>query len=488
MLLVMLFAACVRLLSLSLADPGVGEADATARVLYSLKWIEDPFIFPSTNWPPLQFYIYGLSVILFKDPLYVPLIVNVIFGSLLVLVVGYLTYLLADDGLTGILAGFIVCFYPLAIRFSLIATPEVMLNFWLFLCLYFLVKTVKNDNRKSQHVEVMFATLAMVAAVMTHLQAWYLMPLFSLLLWRKWKYWLVFIGTSLIPMIFFFLHLKGINDSAVPPEWKTYSYDSTDLIMQTLYYPAILIDTLSPALVILSVLGLLHIWDKKNTIWNVKLFPLACFLALIPPYLYFVYSWDRMRPKEALLLCLLLVPYAAFGLRYIASTFNGTVGKWFIILASLSMLLVVPYNWKFIDKGNIFPIPRTTPEFRQIAYWINKNIEPNDRIIFDHLPLWSDYYLAAQSKRFPNDMFLAKDRYSKELLNKLIEFTSQKNPKIMILSKQPTTVSKAIQLKCINNTCPEEIIENNLQANLSKMFETENVVIYRINRVISGKL
>ncbi len=386
---------------------------------------------------------------------------------------------------TGLIAALIVCFYPLAIRFSLIATPEVILNFFLFLSLYFLLGINKNKAGKKNAKQTAWATMTMTAAVMTHLQAWFLMPFFSLLLWKKWKYWLIFVGMSLIPMISLYLHLQGINDSSVPQEWSTYSYDSTNRIRQTLYYPALLIDTMSPALILLGVIGLLNIWEEEGLRWNIKYYPMICFLALIPPYLYFVYSWDRMRPKEALLLCLFLVPYVAVGLRFIVSTAQSATGKWVIIFVSISMLLAVPYNWKYISKGNIFPIPRTAPEYRQLAEWIDKNINQNEAIVFDHLPLWSDYYLASTSKRYPQEIFLAKDLFSPEMKRKLQHFVEEKQPTLLVLSKEPTTVSKAIDLRCKQNKCPQEAIEVTLQSRLNKIYETDHVVLYRMQKLMS---
>jgi hypothetical protein len=472
-----------RLACLSVSDVGVGEADATARVLFALKWINEPFIFPPTNWPPLQFYIYGLSIIVFKDPLYVPIIVNIIFGSVLVIVVGHFVRRLTGDSLTGLLAAAIVCFYPLAVRFSLIATPEVILNFFLFLTLFILIGISRDDVQKNQLGRAVLATTTMTAAALTHLQAWYLMPIFSLLLWKRWRYWLLFVGISLIPMISLYLYLHGLSDSTVPPEWNTYSYDSTNRIRQTLYYPALLIDTLSPALILLGAVGLIRIWEDDGPRLTIKYFPLICFLALIPPYLYFVYAWDRMRPKEALLLCLFLVPYVSIGLRFVSSTARSGFGKWGIILTSILMVVVLPYNWKFISKGNIFPIPKTSPEYRQIAQWISKNIDAKDPIVFDHLPLWSDYYLAAASRRYPQEMFLAKDIFNVELTQRLQRFFSEKHPGLLVLSKTPTTVSKAIELRCNPKECPQDAVDTALKVQLKKAYETENVVLYRIQKL-----
>jgi len=476
-------AVAIRVICLTLADAGVGEADAAARVLYSLKWLNDPFIFTSTNWPPLQFYIYGLALMVVPDSLYVPILINIIFGSLLVVLIGYFVRRLTDDSLTGLIAALVVCFYPLAIRFSLIALPEVILNFFIFLSLFILLGIKKSESGDRKYGQSILATMTMLAAVLTHLQAWFLMPIFSLLLWKKWKYYLLFVGISLLPIIALLLHLQNIYGTAVPPEWNTASYDSTNRIRQTLYYPALLIDTLSPALILLCVIGLIRTWEKEGLCWNIKYFPMICFFALIPPYLYFVYSWDRMRSKEALLLSLFIVPYVAIGLRFIVSTMRGSLGKWMVIFTSIGMLLVIPYNWKYLSKGTSFPIPRTAPEYRRLAKWINNNIDSTDAIVFDHLPLWSDYYLAITSRRLPQQVFLTKDRFSPEIARKLHHFVTEKTPKLLVLSKEPTTVSAALELRCRSNECPDEALEPALQVHLKKVFETEQVVVYRMRKL-----
>jgi hypothetical protein len=323
----------------------------------------------------------------------------------------------------------------------------------------------------------------MVAAVLAHLQAWFLMPIFSLLLWKRWINWLLFVSICLVPIIAFVLHLHSIYGVAVPPDWETYSYDSTNRIRQTLYYPSLLIDTLSPALILLCVIGLIRTWEKEGLCWNIKYFPMICFFALIPPYLYFVYSWDRMRSKEALLLCLFIVPYVAIGLRFIASTIQGKLGKWMVILTSIGMLLVIPYNWKYLSKETSFPIPRTSPEYRQVATWLKENIEPNDGIVFDHLVHWSDYYLVLATRRMPDQVFLGLDTLSPERLMRLKRFILEKRPRFLVLSKQPSTVSAVLKMRCSPSGCPETAREPTFQIDLIKEFETKSALIYKISHL-----
>jgi 4-amino-4-deoxy-L-arabinose transferase-like glycosyltransferase len=476
-------AVVLRIICLTLADAGVGEADATARVLFSLKWLNDPFIFPPTNWPPLQFYIYGLTLMVVPDSLYVPILINIIFGSLLVVITGYFVRRLTDDSLTGLIAALVVCFYPLAIRYSLIAVPEVILNFFIFLSLFILVGIKKSESGNKKYGQSILASIAMVAAVLTHLQAWFLMPIFSLLLWKRWINWLIFVSICLLPIIAFVFHLHSIYGVVVPPAWETASYDSSNRIRQTLYYPALLIDTLSPALILLCVIGSLKIWEEERLCLTEKYFPMFCFLALIPPYLFFVYSWDRMRSKEALLLCLFIVPYVAIGLRFLVSTMRGSLGRWLVIFTSIGMLLVIPYNWKYMSKGTSFPIPRTSPEYRQVATWLKENIEPNDGIVFDHLVHWADYYLVLATRRMPDQVFLGSDTLSRKRLMRLKRFIIEKRPRFLVLSKQPSTVSAALEMRCSPSGCPETAREPTFQIDLIKEFETKSALIYKISHL-----
>jgi hypothetical protein len=362
----------------------------------------------------------------------------------------------------------------------LIALPEVILNFLIFFSLFILLGIKKNESGDKKYGQTILATMTMVAAVLTHLQAWFLMPIFSLLLWKRWINWLLFVSICLLPIIAFVLHLHSISGVVVPSEWETYSYDSTNRMRQTLYYPALLIDTLSPALILLCVIGLIRTWEKEGLSWNIKYFPMICFFALIPPYLYFVYSWDRMRSKEALLLCLFIVPYVAIGLRFIASTMRGSLGKWMVIFTSIGMLLVIPYNWKYLSKGTSFPIPRTSAEYRQVATWLNEHVTKDDVIVFDRLPLWVDYYFAMVTRRMPNQVFLTGDNVSSKTVVQLRQFFEKNGPTLLVLSKSPSTISKAFGLNDMPQDTLETDLETALEIDLDKLFETEHVSVYKL--------
>ena len=480
--LIGIFAVGFRLICLALSDAGVGEADATARVIYSLRWASHSFVFVPTNWPPLQFYIYGLALRIFPDPLYTPLLINIFFGGLLTVVLGYLVRCLTNDDLAGLLAGIMVCFLPLAIRYSLIAVPEVIMNFLIFLTLYLLLRITGKETEDKQFYNIATASLTMAAAEWTHLEAWFLMPIFSLLLWGQWRKWLIFVSISAVPIFAFVIYMYGLDNSLVPSEWMTYSYGSPDRFRQVLYYPALLVDTLSPALILLAVFGLVRIWEERSPGWKRQLFPLVCLLCLIPPYLTFVFAWNRTRPKEALLLSLFVIPYAAIGLTRLNSFVQSRFAKWTVIATAVGMLLILPYNWKYISKGGTFPIPRTSSEYRQLAIFFNDNVNRNDAIVFDHLPLWTDYYFAVATRRMPNKAFLTYDKASSKTAIKLRQFVKKNQPALMVLSKSPSTISKALGLKYNSQESLKNELELALGVRLGKILETEHVNVYKFLR------
>lgn len=476
--LIAAMAVCIRLVFLSLSDAGVGDADATARIFYALKWLEDPFIFVPTTWPPLQFYLYGLALRIFPDPVYTPLLVNIFFGALLVAVMGYFVKQLTKDRQAGLFAAAIVAFYPLAIRCSLVAVPEVILNFLIFLALYLLLKAGVGQPEQLKTRYVIAAAVTMAAAEWTHMPAWYLMPVSSILLLGRWRHWTLYVAIGALPIAAFLFHIHSMHSTSVPPQWLTYSYDNLSRIHQLAYYPALMIKTLSSALILLAIIGFIQAWQTNFHNRKLLLFPSFCFVTLTLPYLFFVFAWDRMRPKEALLLALLIIPYASMGMVQLMSLVRGRIAKSAVIAAVLCILLVLPYNWKYMGHGNIFPIPRTAPEYRQLATWLNQNLEPDDSIVFDHLPLWSDFYLALATRRMPNQVFLTLDTFSPTILPRLIKFVAERQPKFLVLSKRPATVSAALELRYNSTDYLEIAWEPTLQVELSKRLETEHVCIY----------
>jgi hypothetical protein len=77
-------------------------------------------------------------------------------------------------------------------------------------------------------------------------------------------------------------------------------------------------------------------------------------------------------------------------------------------------------------------------------------------------------------------VFLTLDTFSPTILPRLIKFVAERQPKFLVLSKQPATVSVALSLPHNSTECPETAGESTLQVKLSKKFETEHVLIYKI--------
>ena len=470
----------LRLVALIFSHAPVGEADSTIRVFYAINWLQNPYVFCPTTWPPLQFYIYGIALALWFDPIYTPLAVNIMCAGLLVLSMGFLVRRLMQSEEAGWIAAVLVALYPLAIRYSLIAQPEIMLNCLIAATLLFLLRAGSAAEDRNINRNDIMAAVLMAMACWTHMEAWFLAPVFALLLWRRWRRLAFFLLVAAIPILAFVIHTR-MTYGGVPAEWYAYSYGATNTMRQLLYYPALLIKTLTPAIVLLAVVGLVHLVQNHSQEWKTQLFPALCLVLLAVPYLFFVFAWDRTKPKEAILLSLFIIPYAALGLVQIKNLLKGALARWLIVAIAAGMLLIAPYNWKYLGFGGIFPVPRTTAENVKTAAWLKRHVTPVEGVVFDHLPLYADFYMASALRALPDQVLLTLEWPAEEVKRRLDRYLSRQQPRHLVLSRQPGTVSRLLALKCTSQGCPTNFWEPLFQATYEKRFQSAHYVVYTRN-------
>lgn len=476
--LVALAAVVLRIALLMVSHAPVGEADSTIRVFYAIRWMQDPYIFCPTTWPPLQFYIYGAALAIYFDPIYTPIMVNILFAGMLIVAFGCLVQRLMGSDEAGLFAGMFMAVYPLSVRYSLIAQPEIILNALIAMSLLFILRsTARGNGRHVLGADGVLAAIFMGLACWTHMEAWFLAPLFCLLYWRRWTRFIFYGTISAIPIVIFILHTQGAY-GGVPPDWYAYSHGASNTVRQLFYYPALLMKTLTPAVILLAVIGFIHVLQNNRPFHRIELFPMLCFFLLLIPYLFFVFAWDRTKPKEALLLSLFILPYAALGLVKVKQLFSVKWAQQLVAASAICMLLAAPYTWKYLHHGGIFPVPRTAPENVKTARWLNKHLKSGDGVVFDHLKQYADFYLAASIRALPDQVFLTLEWPPEKVKKRLGLYLKKQDPEFLVLAKQPGTVSRLLNVNCIQGQCPDDFQEPVFDALFEKNFETDNYVIY----------
>lgn len=179
---------------------------------------------------------------------------------------------------------------------------------------------------------------------------------------------------------------------------------------------------------------------------------------------------------------MLIVPYAAIGLAKLIYSFKYRYTKWIIAAVAIGMLAFLPYNIKYINRKQILPTPNTKPEYRQLASWLNTNIDAEDAIIFDHLPAWVDYYLAVATRTVPDRAFLTIDRVRPQTETRLRTFIESNQSLLLVLSKKPSTIVKTLDLNTESIEDTEANLVSSLKISVRKIHETHHINVYRVDK------
>ena len=194
------FALLLRIVFLPFTTLDTG--DTAARIWIGWLWSEDPYLITSGLWGPLHFYMIGTVMSFWPDPVWAPIALHVVIGSLLPVVVYRLTFELFGDRRSAIAAGIIFAVYPGAIAVSLGAQAEAPFMLFLGLGLIGLVRAWRPDGRISH---ALFAGLSITLASMLRYEAWLILPFLALLFVRRPKIGAVFVATAMIHPVFWMI-------------------------------------------------------------------------------------------------------------------------------------------------------------------------------------------------------------------------------------------------------------------------------------------
>ncbi len=183
----------VRLLLLPHAT--LDDNDAATRIWLGWRWADDPFFITNGLWGPLHFYLIGMVLRFWPDPVWAPLVLHVALGALVPIVVYRLTLELFGSHRSAIAAGLIFAFYPVAIDVSLGARVETPFVLSFGIGLFALVRAWRPDGQV-RHAVV--AGLAITLASALRYEAWILMPFLTLMLIRHPRRAAAFLATAMI--------------------------------------------------------------------------------------------------------------------------------------------------------------------------------------------------------------------------------------------------------------------------------------------------
>lgn len=196
-LLLVLLLATARVLFLP--DATTDGGDPVSRVWRTIRWLEDPHLITHGVWGPLHYYLMAFVLWIWPDPVHATVGLHLVIGITTPLLVYAFTRTAFAGPRAALLVALTYAIYPIAIRNSLQVRSEVPFVFFVLIGFIFL-ELARRDDGSWRHA--LAAGVALTLAAMLRYEAWMLIPLLALLLWRKPRLMIVFVASALIHPLF----------------------------------------------------------------------------------------------------------------------------------------------------------------------------------------------------------------------------------------------------------------------------------------------
>src|SRR5689334_595477 len=180
LLIVIIVGVIIRLLALPFSM--TNEADAVSRMLIAWDWLSAPKLISSGVWGPLHTYLIALPLALTHDSIVAPILFHILFSVITAIPLYFFTRNEFNNSRARLFVAAAYMFYPIAVRSSLMTTAEPPFGFFLALSLYFLSAARKPGANWKQ---VYIAGLSLTFAGMLRYEAWLLIPVLALSLFRR---------------------------------------------------------------------------------------------------------------------------------------------------------------------------------------------------------------------------------------------------------------------------------------------------------------
>ena len=123
----------------------VCDSDAVSRVFYSISWLENPHWIMSYFWAPFHFYLIGFSLTLWRNTIYVPVIVNILLSGFTLIPFYYFTKREFNNN-GAIIATIFLAISPILFRNSLMSLSETPYLFFIVVSMNFLSKGIRTNS------------------------------------------------------------------------------------------------------------------------------------------------------------------------------------------------------------------------------------------------------------------------------------------------------------------------------------------------------
>jgi hypothetical protein len=164
-----------------------------------MSWLQEPHLITHGVWGPLHYYLMAMVIGIAPDALSAATGLHLVLGVTTPLLVYAFTRAAFAGPRAALLVAASYAIYPIAIRNSLQVRSEVPFVLLLLIGLVF-VELARREDGSWKHA--LGAGLSITLAAMLRYEAWMLIPLLAVILWRKPRLMGVFVACALIHPLF----------------------------------------------------------------------------------------------------------------------------------------------------------------------------------------------------------------------------------------------------------------------------------------------
>jgi hypothetical protein len=465
--------------------------DSVDRIILAQKWLERPFLMTDASLTQqhtvMPIYLIGIAMGIWNDPLITPRLVNLVIGSLTTIPFFLLVKSIFDRR-TAIYSTLFFSFFTLHVRSSVIASSEAPFIFFLLFCLFFFFK-FKGSEKTS---DLVYSAILLNFACMTRYNGWIYIPLLCLLLPRsvrdlkntfllrsKTTYQLLIFGgiSAVFPISWMIGNTVTFGDPLYPIHitenytmwWIKHHALSLNSLMEILgfrlyyltFWPAVVFLSVTPIIASFLFFGLGHRIYKREQ--------LGIILLIGGITLWFAYKILTktfvLMPRFTIDSSIIALPFAVVGIDQFLFQFGR---KWRRPLTGLIALSVVASLFFIVwtseknvtilgaNLSQVSPISTLTPIQKDIISFIDRNTDPDDKVVLDHDTQWAEkeimFYSDLDIERFITGAFLRT--LKKERPKYVIGNANGHLPDIQDVWAEEDMKGKDVRFKLVHRAAP----------------------------------
>jgi len=368
------------------------EADVAVWVTQTEHWLQHPSLVPHEAWPPLQYYLIAIALLVGKDPVLAPIVLSMILSSATAVAL----YALVRREWEEVPALFVAgawMFYPVSLHYSVMAVSENSFVFLVALSMLELSKARDNDGGLRA---ALWAGLWLTLAGAIRFEGWVLIPLFGLLLWKKRTLLFAFLAVAALFPVAWMLRCYIQWGHPLYPVVSTAHYGVLSGINEGLtfhkqlkrafYLPQVLFFGLTPLVSLMCIAGMLFQITRKNR-------QRAWLIPCVGMSLVMVEEFVKGRllvilPRYSIVVGLLALPFAAEAYKEIVAKLRRpSMVSVFIIASMIPFSYLRHVNSHVVAMAvppNIEAVPRISQRAQSISRALNRQIRPgSDGVILD---------------------------------------------------------------------------------------------------------